>query len=83
MVTPEVPVIVEDAEPGSAGAALNAYAAVVVNAWAESVNAEERGEGIYERSVDLESYDDVVAGLEAERDRLTGLGLDVTTDPLP
>jgi hypothetical protein len=82
-IDPEVPVIVEAPDPGSAGEALNAYADTLVAAWAASVNAAERDEGIHSRDVELESYDDLVDGLEAEAARLIGLGLDLTVDPLP
>lgn len=83
MLEPDVPIIVPDAQPGSAGDFLNRYADDAVARWAATANAPHTDEGIYERDVTLDDYDELVASFHEEADRIAGLGIDLATDPLP
>lgn len=80
---PDVPVIVADAAPGSAGDTLNQYAATIVAQWTASANAPASGEGIHSREVELVPFDDLIAPIEAAKLALELDGLDVTVDPMP
>lgn len=82
MLEADAPTIVEDAGPGSAGEALNRYATELADRWLTTASTETNA-GVFERDVDVPAWDDLFAPLEAERDRLVGLGVAVTVDPLP
>lgn len=80
---PEVPVIVADAEPGSAGAVLNLRAVERAALWVADAERGSYGEGIHLREVELPTYDDLFVDLEAARDALIAAELDPAVDPLP
>jgi len=77
------PILVADPAPGSAGQAINAYAATRAELWHAAATTPTSGDGIQELTVELTPWDDLFTDLEALRDALTAGGADVTVDPLP